>query len=40
MANEADKFRIIFWLASDVNSKYISNSYPYLGKDEEVSTDV
>ncbi|GFV88442.1 piggyBac transposable element-derived protein 4 [Trichonephila clavipes] len=26
---------INFWLAADVDSKYVLNSFPYLGKDEE-----
>ena len=34
MPNKPDKFGIKFWLASDVNSKYIINGFPYLGKDE------
>ncbi|KAM3864755.1 activating transcription factor 7-interacting protein 1-like [Diretmus argenteus] len=34
MANEPDKFSITFWLAADVNSKYVVNGFPYLGKDE------
>jgi len=32
--NKPDKCGIKFWLASDVSSKYIVNSFPYLGKDE------
>lgn len=31
MPNKPDKFGIKFWLASDVNSKYIINGFPYLG---------
>ena len=34
MPNKPDKFGIKFWLASDVESKYIVNGFPYLGKDE------
>lgn len=34
MPNKPDKFGIKFWLCSDVNSKYIVNGFPYLGKDE------
>ncbi|XP_017767290.1 PREDICTED: piggyBac transposable element-derived protein 4-like [Eufriesea mexicana] len=34
MPNKPDKFGIKFWLASDVRSKYIINSFRYLGKDE------
>lgn len=33
MPNKPDKFEIKFWLACDVNSKYIINGFPYLGKD-------
>ena len=34
MANKLDNFGIKFWLALDVESKYILNAIPYLGKDE------
>lgn len=34
MPNKPNKFGIKFWLASDVQSKYIINGFPYLGKDE------
>ncbi|KAM3864756.1 activating transcription factor 7-interacting protein 1-like [Diretmus argenteus] len=34
MANEPDKFGIKFWLAADVDSKYVVNGFPYLSKDE------
>ena len=34
MANKPDKFGIKFWLALDVEFKYIPNAIPYLGKDE------
>ncbi|XP_011162891.2 piggyBac transposable element-derived protein 4-like [Solenopsis invicta] len=34
MPNKPDKFGIKFWLASDVNNKYVVNGFPYLGKDE------
>ena len=34
MANKPDKFGIKFWLAVDLESKYILNGIPYLGKDE------
>jgi hypothetical protein len=33
MPDKPDKFGIKFWLASDVNTKYIVNAFPYLGKD-------
>ena len=34
MANKSDKFGIKFWIAVDLESKYILNAIPYLGKDE------
>lgn len=34
MLNKPDNFGIKFWLASDVDSKYVVNGFPYLGKDE------
>ena len=34
MTNKSDKFGIKFWLAGDVEFKYIPNAIPYLGKDE------
>ena len=34
MPNKPDKFCIKFWLAVDVESKYILYFIPYLGKDE------
>ena len=34
MPNKLDKYGIKFWLAIDVESKYILNAIPYLGKDE------
>ena len=34
MANKPDKLGIIFWIAVDLESKYILNAIPYLGKDE------
>ncbi|XP_071061469.1 piggyBac transposable element-derived protein 4-like [Pseudochaenichthys georgianus] len=33
MPNKPDKFGIKFWLAADVDSKYMLNGFPYLGKD-------
>ncbi|GFW88958.1 piggyBac transposable element-derived protein 4 [Trichonephila clavipes] len=33
--NASDKFGIKFWLAADVDSKYVFNGFPNLGKDEE-----
>ena len=32
--SKPDKFGIKFWIASDTNSKYIINGFPYLGKEE------
>ena len=46
MANKPDKFGLKFWLIVDVNSKYLYNGFPYVGKDEthatstSLSTDV
>lgn len=34
LPNKPNKFGIKFWLASDVQTKYIVNGFPYLGKDE------
>lgn len=34
MPNKPDKFGTKFWLAVDVDSKYMLNGFPYLGKDE------
>ena len=34
MGNKPDKFGIKFWLAADVESKYLLNGSPYLGKEE------
>ena len=36
MPNKADKFGIEFWLAVDVESKYILNAIPYQGKDDSL----
>ncbi|CAK6968768.1 piggyBac transposable element-derived protein 4-like [Scomber scombrus] len=33
MANKPDKFGIKFWIAADVETKYMLNGFPYLGKD-------
>ena len=46
MANKPHKFGLKFWLIVDVNSKYLYNGFPYVGKDEtratstSLSTDV
>lgn len=34
MPNKPDKFGIKFWLANEVDSKYVINSFVYLGSDE------
>lgn len=34
MPNKPHKFGIKFWLASDVQTKYVVSGFPYLGKDE------
>ena len=34
LPNKTDKFGIKFWLASDVQTKYVVNGFPYLGKNE------
>ena len=39
IANKPDKFGVKFWLAVDVDSKYLVNGFPYLGKDEERPVD-
>ena len=33
MANKPDKFGLKFWLGVDVESKYLFNCFPYVGKD-------
>ncbi|XP_054711341.1 piggyBac transposable element-derived protein 4-like [Uloborus diversus] len=35
MPNKPDKFGIKFWSAADVDSKYLINGFPYLGKNNE-----
>jgi len=39
IASKPDKFGVKFWLAVDVDSKYLVNGFPYLGKDEERPVD-
>ena len=34
MPNKPDKFGIKFWMAADVKTKYMLNSFPYMGKDD------
>ena len=36
MQNKPDKFGIKFWMAADVKTKYMMNSFPYKGKDVDV----
>lgn len=38
MASKPDKFGIKFWVAADVQTKYMLNMFPYLGKDERRPT--
>ncbi|GFR26696.1 DDE_Tnp_1_7 domain-containing protein [Trichonephila clavata] len=33
--SKPDKLDIKFWLVTDVDSKYVLNGFPYLGKDKE-----
>ena len=33
MPNKPDKFGIKFWMAADVQTKYMLHSFPYFGKD-------
>ena len=40
MANKQDKFGIKFWMGVDVETKYLFNGFPYVGKDESRSGDV
>ena len=40
MANKPNKFRIKFWMPVDVETKYLFNGFPYVGKDESRSGDV
>ena len=39
MPNKPDKFSIKFWMAVDVESKYLYNGFSYLGKDWTRSVD-
>lgn len=40
MSNKPDKFGIKFWIAADVETKYMLNGFPYLGKDDSRPTDM
>ena len=39
MASKPDKYGQKYWLTVDKDSKYVANSFPYVGKDESRSTD-
>ncbi|KAJ8889038.1 hypothetical protein PR048_008532 [Dryococelus australis] len=40
MAKKPDKFGIKFWIVADVDSKYLVNGFPYLGKEDDRSRSV
>ena len=40
IANKPDKFGTKFWMAVDVETKYLFNGFPYVGKDESRKSDV
>ena len=40
MLNKPDKFGIKFWMAVDAETKYLYNSFSYLGTDESRDTSV
>ena len=40
MANKPDKFGLKFWLAVNVENKYLFNGFPYVGKDGTKSSDM
>ena len=40
MTNKPDKFGIKFWMVVDVETKYLFNSFLYIGKAESRSGDV
>ena len=40
MANKPDKFGIKFWLAVDVENKYLFNGFSYVGNDDTRDPDV
>ena len=39
-ANKPDKFGLKFWLAIDVENKYLYNNFPYVGNDDTRSSDM
>ena len=40
MANKPEKFGSKFWLAVDVENKYLFNGFPYVGKNDTRSSDM
>ena len=40
IANKPYKFGIKFWMAVDVQTKYLFNDFPHVGKDESRTGDV
>ena len=40
MPNKPDKFGLKFWLSVDVDTKYLLNGFPYLGKDETANPEL
>ena len=40
MANKPDKFGLKFWLAVDVENKYLYNGFPYVENDDTRSSDM
>lgn len=40
MPSKPDKFGIKFWLAADVDTKYLINGFPYLGKDSQSQSNI
>ena len=40
MPNKPDKFGIQFWMAADVQTKYMLHSFPYLGKDDSLPAGI
>ena len=40
MANKPDKFGLKFWLAVDIENKYLFNGFPYVGKEDTRSSNM
>ena len=40
MANKPDNFGLKFWLAVDIENKYLFNGFPYVGKDDTRSSNM